>query len=96
MRSSRAVVALSLWQLAAAGELQKILAYISNPETHTAATFDPLSPSAHEMHIEVGVYFEMLHKVDDVGHTFDAASVSLDTSAEYGVESKQLFSINVK
>jgi hypothetical protein len=60
----RALVSLSLWHAASAGELGSILSNITK--------FDPLIPAQHETHIEVGVYFEMLHKVDDVAHTFDA------------------------
>ena len=60
----RALITASLLHVASAGELGKILGSITK--------FDPLVPAAHETHINVGVYFEMLHKVDDVAHTFDA------------------------
>jgi hypothetical protein len=60
----RALLVASLLPVASAGELGKILGNITK--------FDPLVPAAHETHIKVGVYFEMLHKVDDVAHSFDA------------------------
>merc|ERR1719387_1804521 len=69
-RAMRQILTLSLWRAASAGEsggsgtLGNILQNISQ--------FDPLQPAAHETHIHVGVYFERLHKVDDVAHTFDA------------------------
>ena len=55
---------LSLWHGALAGEFSKVFSDIT--------AFDPLVPPLHEMHIQVGIYFEMLHAVDDVERTFDA------------------------